>query len=75
MVGFAESVTVFDADNQFRELPLHPNGKFYDAKDSQDIDIGDQSLHLSEGEDDPLFMDAYSDVPVSDSYANMMSFL
>ena len=71
MVGFAESVTVFDADNQSRELPLHPDGKFYDAKDNQDT-LSSESMHLDE---DPSFMDAYSDIPMSDGFdPNMMSF-
>jgi hypothetical protein len=61
-------VTVFDANNESRELPLHPDGKFYDAKDNQDT-LSSESMHLSEGDEDPSFMDAYSDIP-----DGMMSF-
>jgi hypothetical protein len=73
MVGFSDSVTVFDANNESRELRLHPDGKFYDAQDDQDSDnLGNESLHLSEAEDDTEFIDAFSTMPIGDS-DNMMS--
>lgn len=73
MVGFAESVTVFDADNRSRELTLHPDGKFYDANDYQD-NLSSESMHLSEADDDPSFLDAYTEMPIVDGFENTMSF-
>ena len=73
MVGFAESVTVFDADNHSRQLPLQPDGKFYDAKDNQN-NLSSESIHLSESEDDLEFMDAYSETPMSGAFDDTMSF-
>ncbi|GAX11322.1 hypothetical protein FisN_15Lh252 [Fistulifera solaris] len=74
MVGFSDSVTVFDANNESRELRLHPDGKFYDAQDDQESDIlGNESLHLSEADDETEFIDAFSTMPIGNLSNNMIS--
>jgi hypothetical protein len=62
MVTFYDSISIVDADNSMRTVPLNPDGTFYDSvQDPLNLSNHSGSINL-EGVDGECFQDSLSEM-------------
>jgi hypothetical protein len=62
MVTFNDSISIIDADNSMRTVPLNPDGTFYDSvQDPLELSNNSGSINL-EGADGENFQDSVSEM-------------
>jgi hypothetical protein len=62
MVTFNDSISIIDADNSMRTVPLNPDGTFYDSvQNPLELSNNSGSFHL-EGGDGEDFQDSVSEM-------------
>jgi hypothetical protein len=62
MVTFNDSISIIDADNSIRNVPLNPDGTFYDSvQDPLNLSNHSGSINL-EGVDGECFQDSLSEM-------------